>query len=668
MRHQKSKPSHQSKSSNRFLKKIQRRSPASHVQRSRDVVDGIIQLKGSIGFVLSERPGVPDVLVKGLSLKLVMDGDRVRVKARPVSGSHQRHGEIIQVLKRARTEVVGRYETREGKPYLVPESSGSPLRLNPSQKHDPSEGDLVVAKITEWPTKQKPAQGNIVEILGKPGHPDVDLRALIYKHGLFHTFSQEAESDAQAFGGEVASRALEGRETFFHLPVVTIDGPDAKDFDDAISIESLDNGRHRLGIHIADVSHYVREGEPLDHEAIERGTSVYLAGSVLPMLPHALSSGLCSLRPDVVRLTVSCVMDVDTHGRVVSCRISNSAIRSSRRMTYGEAEEILRGKVNPEIPANIVSAIKEMGKLAGHIRRKRFERGSLDFDFPEPQLVLDKSGWPIDVLRSERMESHKLIEEFMILANESVAEKMQKFPFLYRIHEKPDATKLEKLVESLRAVGVTPPYGFKEGKNRAVQTVLRQVKGQPSEPMVHSMVLRSMNQAKYSMKNMGHYGLASRCYTHFTSPIRRYPDLCVHRILKDHLAGQLKGNRLKEYERKLVKIASRSSERERVAVTAEREFVNLKCVQLMKSRVGEVFQGVISSVMSFGFFVQLQEVFVEGLVPVRTLSDDYYIYDEVRKNLHGRRTKRIYRIGDEVRVRLCSANVEKRQIDLDLVK
>jgi ribonuclease R len=414
------------------------------------------------------------------------------------------------------------------------------------------------------------------------------------------------------------------------------------------------------------VSHYVREGRPLDEEARRRSTSVYLSGAVVPMLPFPLSDNLCSLRPHVPRLTLTCLMDLDEQGRVVHHELHESVIRSARRFTYEEIETLLQGQAAIDVSGPVRGAVLEMGRLARTLRERRAARGSLDFDFPEPYIVVDDRGWPVDARRRERGESHRLIEEFMLLANETVAQSMSSAPFLYRVHEKPDPAKMEALEKTLRAVGVVVPTGLHDGKPDALQKVLAMVKGKPVEPVVNMMILRSLKQAVYAPKNAGHFGLASRAYTHFTSPIRRYPDLLVHRLVKERLGGDLNPGRQEVWKARLGAWTADASARERVAVEAEREFLDLKRAQLMTRRVGETFDAVITGVTSFGMFVQPTEVFVEGLVPVAGLADDYYIYDELRSQLRGRRTGQTYRLGQKVRVRLAAANTEKRQLDFAL--
>ncbi|MBI4063958.1 MAG: ribonuclease R [Elusimicrobia bacterium] len=629
-------------------------------------IEGQLVLKGKFGFVLSEKTGVPDIYVQGDTLRLAMGGDRVAVKLSSSSDPSRPEGEIVRVVSRARSSVVGVFRKIRKAFLIEPENGGEPVRILDFKGAHPQEGDLAVVKITQWPTPDSWAGGELLEVLGSGAGPGMELKAILRKFELPDAFPAAVQAQAKSFAEEVPESAWQGRETFFHIPVFTIDGADAKDFDDAVSLEDLADGGWRLGVHIADVAQYVSEGSDLDIEAYRRGTSIYFVDKVVPMLPTPLSDNLCSLRPDVARLTLSCVMDINPQGRVVNHRIVESAIRSAKRFTYENVELILKGEDGANAPAPVTDAVKKMGRLARLLREMRFKRGSLDFDFPEAYIVTDAADHPVDVRRRERLESHRLIEEFMLLANETVATEMRKFPFLYRVHERPDAFKMGKLEDMLKALGVAVPPGFHQGRPLVLQSVLESVKGKPIEGAIQMMILRSLKQAVYSSKNEGHYGLASACYTHFTSPIRRYPDLIVHRIIKERLRQHLSAQRQEYWKTALADIGLLSSQRERTAVDAEREYMDLKKVQVMEKHLGESFDGVVSSVTSFGLFVELNDIFVEGLVHVSNLRDDYYVYDEARSTLRGRRTGRLLSMGQRVRVRLAAANTVKRQLDFEL--
>lgn len=628
-------------------------------------VDGILQLKGRVGFILSEDPKWSDVLVEDASLRLAMDGDRVR--ATIVSGREatRRYGHITEVLNRAKDTIVGTFQLLNGFPVLTFENDAPPLRLSGVGTPAPRPDEVAVAKITRWPTLEQPAQGELVEVLGDRDLPGVDLLILRRKYNLPDAFPPTVEAEAAHWGQEVPETAYAERETFFDRRVFTIDGADAKDFDDAVSLEKRPGGGWRLGVHIADVSHYVQEGSALDQEALARGTSVYLKSAVIPMLPFALSDHLCSLVPGQVRLTLSCIMDIDNDGRITNRRLCESAIRSNVRFTYDTVERILKGEPMADVPADIQDDVREMGRLALLLRKHRFARGSLDFDFPEPEVRFDAHGRPVSIQTKSRLESHKLVEDFMLAANESVAQLMSAGPFIYRIHETPDPAKLEKLTLTLRAVGVAVPKKIGEGDPASVQQILNACQGKPAERLVEMLTLRSLKQAVYSAVNRGHFGLASKCYTHFTSPIRRYPDLLVHRLVRAMLRHEKPKLPPKERTDRITEIAVQSSKRERLAVEAEREYFDVLKVRLMRERVGEEFDGTISGVTGFGFFVQLQEQFVEGLVRLANIRDDFFVFDEVRMQLRGRRTGMMFQLGQKVHVKLAAANLAKRQLDLE---
>ena len=638
--------------------------PARPAPRGEPVfVEGALQLKGTFGFVLSEDPKQGDVMVAGPTLKMAMNGDRVRARITSEPGAPRRSGEITHVLVHSRSTVVGTFRRMGNLPVLVPEDEGALVHLKSLGSHVPHVGDIVTAKIESWATEQKAAQGALQEVLGPRDAPGVDLQSLIRKYELPDAFPPDTAAEADAFGSEVPESVWKNRETFFNQRVFTIDGADAKDFDDAVSLEKTAEG-WRLGVHIADVAQYVREGTPLDQEAYRRGTSVYLSGTVLPMLPFPLSDNLCSLRPDCVRLTLSCIMDINRQGQVVHARVLESAIRSARRFTYEEVEKILKGETTPpNVTPEIAADVLEMGALARFLREKRFGRGSLDFDFPEPEVISGLDGRPLDIKKRGRLEAHRLIEDFMLLANESVARHMKSHPFLYRIHETPDPAKLEKLHTALNVLGLKTPRHIDPTHPSVLASVIKASESTPIQAIVHLMVLRSLKQAVYSPVNKGHYGLASACYTHFTSPIRRYPDLIVHRIIKEGLHAQ---GRDGYWKKELPGIATHTSKRERTAVDAEREYLDIQKVRLMESRVGKTFSGVISSVTNFGLFVQLNEFFVEGLVHITNLGKDYFVYDETRMTLRGRNSGQTFEVGQKVTVLLAAANVLKRQLDFQL--
>jgi ribonuclease R len=529
-------------------------------------------------------------------------------------------------------------------------------------------GQKVVAKITEWPEKRRNPSGEIVEILGYPDEPGVDVLSIIKKYELPLDFPEKVKRQVQQIPDEVLREDLVGREDFRHLKTITIDNEDAKDLDDAVSIEKTSDV-YRLGVHIADVSYYVEEKSPLDVEALKRGCSVYLVDRVIPMLPPKLSNGICSLNPRADRLTMSVIIDFDSEANIKGYKITPGVIKTCERMTYTQVNKILEEEDKETIERfdYLVEDLHWMKELAEKLSHKRFARGSLDFELDEAKVILDENGHPVDVVKEERRISSSIIEEYMIAANEVVAEHIfwLKIPLVYRIHENPDEEKINSLKEFLYNFGYTLK-GTQNLKPKSLQQILEQVKGKPEQRLINTMLLRSLRQARYSGVNFGHFGLASLYYTHFTAPIRRYPDLIVHRILRKQLQNDID----QKQEKKLVKIVERvaklSSERERVAEEAERESVDLKIAEYMASRIGETYEAIVSGVTSFGIFVELDNT-IEGLVHVSHMEDDYYHFNEKTMALIGERTGKTFRIGDVVQVKVYNVNIAERHIDFVLV-
>lgn len=622
-------------------------------------VQGVLQLRGRFGFVISEEPGKPDIYVAGPSLHQAMDGDRVQVSLIP---GHRREGKIISVVTRARKTAVGILRKLKDEFYIVPEDDSlAPVRVIDFSGLTMQLGQAGVIRITYWPEGFKRAGGVLIEVLGWPEEDGVDLKMILHKAEFNERFPMEALREAAALSEDIPEHIRKKRKSFFHLPVFTIDGFDSMDFDDAVSIEKLSSGSMRLGVHIADVAEYVVLGSSLDTEAALRATSIYPPGKVVPMLPGALSENICSLLPERERLALSCVMDIDSHGEVKNYEIVESIIKSTKRFTYEEFNMLLAG---PPLNDSLGQAVYTMGILAKKLQGRRFKRGALDFDFPESKVILDNKGKPVNIVKVKRLESHRLIEEFMLLANETVARHLERcnLAALYRIHEKPNKEKLIKLTETLQAFGIPVPHAFIEGSYKALGKVLTSVQGKPYQNLIDRQILRTLSLAVYATVNKGHFGLAADCYTHFTSPIRRYPDLCVHRSLKAHIKGD-SSSAMSVWKKTFPQIALHSSNQERLAQSVEWEYVKLKKVQFMKDKQGGIFKGVISSVVSFGFFVELIEYQVEGLVHVETLEDDYYMFDEARLLLRGRKNKKIFHPGQEVKVLLVCANETKRQLD-----
>lgn len=575
---------------------------------SAGALEGRLENHGTFGFVVLDPGQGEDVYVKGPSLRLAGTGDRVRVRLG--RGGGRREGDIVAVVSRSRSTAVGVLR-RAAAGWVLAPREGEPLAV---ESFSPGavavEGSVAVARVTRWPTETTPGLGVVVEVLGAPDAPRVRVTSALRERELPEAFPPEAEAEAKAFGGAVAREALAGRRTLFHLPVCTIDGADAKDFDDAVSLEPAGAGRWRLGVHIADVSYYVRPGGALDQEAYRRATSVYLPDRVVPMLPHALSSNLCSLMPDVERLTLSTFITLDEQGRVYGTEEAETAIRSARRFTYEEVDEVLKGKAVPNVPEALHAAVMTMGRLQQALSAARIARGALDFDMPEYRVVTDARGVPVDLERRDRLQSHRLIEEFMILANEAVARRLigANRPALHRVHPVPDPQKLAMLSRDLAKLGVKvqPPKDA-----RGLQAILRLAGRHPSGDAITVLCVRSLKQAAYSHEPAPHYGLASKAYCHFTSPIRRYPDLIVHRALRHVLGRGVGAAPAPGY---VATAGPHCSERERLAAEAERHAVNALRAELLAKRAGQVLDAVVTRVEAYGAFVELAGTGGSGLV------------------------------------------------------
>lgn len=626
---------------------------------------------GGYAFLLPDDPEIDDIYISREDMNGAMHGDRVLVRPKIAAKANSKvEGEVIRILQRALKTVVGTVERGKHFSFVVPDDKRIfyDLYVPKDKTIGAKNGQKVVAKITEWPEKRRNPSGEIVEILGYPDEPGVDVLSIIKKYELPLDFPEKVKRQVQQIPDEVLREDLVGREDFRHLKTITIDNEDAKDLDDAVSIEKTSDG-YRLGVHIADVSYYVEEKSPLDVEALKRGCSVYLVDRVIPMLPPKLSNGICSLNPRADRLTMSVIIDFDSEANIKSYKITPGVIKTCERMTYTQVNKILEEEDKETIERfdYLVEDLHWMKELAEKLSHKRFARGSLDFELDEAKVILDENGHPVDVVKEERRISSSIIEEFMIVANEVVAEHIfwLKIPLVYRIHENPDEEKINSLKEFLYNFGYTLK-GTQNLKPKSLQQILEQVKGKPEQRLINTMLLRSLRQARYSGVNFGHFGLASLYYTHFTAPIRRYPDLVVHRILRKQLQNDID----QKQEKKLVKIVERvaklSSERERVAEEAERESVDLKIAEYMASRIGETYEAIVSGVTSFGIFVELDNT-IEGLVHVSHMEDDYYHFNEKTMALIGERTGKTFRIGDVVQVKVYNVNIAERHIDFVLV-
>lgn len=625
------------------------------------------------GFLIPDSEGEKDVFIPSSSMNGAMNGDRVLVQiTREDINGKKREGEVQEVLDRANKKIIGVYEDSRNFGFVVPEDSrlNQDIFISKKDRNGATEGDLVICEVVKWADKRRSPEGIVKEVLGKKGDRGLDILTIIKKYGLPEEFPDKVLNYAENIEEEIPEKEYERRVDLRNLRMVTIDGEDAKDLDDAVSIERLDNGKFRLGVHIADVSHYVKEKNPLDREALKRGTSVYLIDRVIPMLPKKLSNGICSLNPKVDRLALSCFMIIDSKGKVIQHEIEETVIKTSERMTYTDVTKILENNDEELIKRYdyLVDDFKAMEELCNILRTKRMRRGAIDFNFEESKIILNELGKPIDIKPYDRAIANRIIEEFMLVCNETIAEHMYwtNLPFVYRIHEEPDEEKLEKFKEFIYNLGYVVRWG-QETHPRALQDILDKVKGKKEETVVSTLLLRSMMQAKYSPECVGHFGLAAKYYCHFTSPIRRYPDLQIHRIIKEQINGKIDEKRSARLSN-IVEIASKqSSEMERLAQEAEREVDDLKKAEYMQERIGEEFSGIISSVTSFGLFAELPNT-IEGLIHITALDDDYYIYDESHLCLIGERTKKVYRLGDEVKVRCTRVDIDNREIYFDLVE
>lgn len=602
-------------------------------------------------FLLPEDTSLSDVFIPPTELNTAMNGDIVMVRLNSQSSGSRQEGTVIRILERAIQRVVGTYTETRNFGFVIPDDKKitSDIFIPKNGKNGAAEGHKVVVKLTSYPEGRMNAEGEIETILGHKNDPGIDILSVIHKHGLPGEFPADAMEQASSTPDTIDEKDLKDRRDLRDQVIVTIDGADAKDLDDAVTVTKLDDGSYKLGVHIADVSHYVTENSPIDKEALERGTSVYLVDRVIPMIPHRLSNGICSLNPKVDRLTLSCEMTINSQGQVTEHQIFQSVIKTTERMTYSDVNKILvdddeelKQKYEPLVPM-----FKDMERLAEILRDKRMNRGAVDFDFKEAKVLVDDEGAVKDVVIRERSVAEKLIEEFMLVANETVAEHFHwmNVPFIYRIHEEPNAEKLQKFLEFVTTFGYVVKGTAGNIHPRALQSILDAVRDRPEETVISTVMLRSMKQAKYDPQSLGHFGLSTEFYTHFTSPIRRYPDLIVHRLIRTYLInGKVDEATQEKWAERLPDIAEHTSTMERRAVDAERETDDLKKAEYMLDKIGEEFDGMISSVTNFGMFVELPNT-IEGLVHVSFMTDDYYRFDEQHFAMIGERTGNVFRIG-----------------------
>ncbi|MCM3178888.1 ribonuclease R [Cytobacillus horneckiae] len=624
-------------------------------------------------FVIPDEPGMDDIFIPPNETNNAMHGDIVLARVSSESSGQRREGTVVRILERGVQQIVGTYTESKHFGFVIPDDKkfASDIFIPKAASKGAVEGHKVVVKLTTYPEGRKSAEGEVTEILGHKNDPGVDILSIIHKHGLPMEFPSDVLDQAEQTPEQISEKEIEDRRDLRNQTIVTIDGADAKDLDDAVTVTKLENGNYKLGVHIADVTYYVQENSAIDAEAADRATSVYLVDRVIPMIPHRLSNGICSLNPKVDRLTLSCEMEITSEGEVVNHEIFQSVIKTTERMTYSDVNKILEDKDEELIERYkaLVPMFQLMEELAQVLRTKRMHRGAIDFDFKEAKVLVDQDGAPQDVVIRERSVAEKLIEEFMLAANETVAEHFHwmDVPFIYRIHEDPKEDKLRRFFEFITNFGYIVKGTANAIHPRALQEIIEEVQGKPEEMVISTVMLRSMQQAKYDPESLGHFGLSTEFYTHFTSPIRRYPDLIVHRLIRTYLIeGKLDSATQEKWDSILPDIADHSSNMERRAVDAERETDELKKAEYMMDKIGVEYDGIISSVTNFGMFVELPNT-IEGLIHVSYMTDDYYRYEERQLAMIGERTGNVFRIGDEITVRVINVNKDERSIDFEIV-
>lgn len=634
------------------------------------------------GFLNIEDSEEEDIYIHSSDLSGAMNGDRVIVRLKRPAGFDIRtgtkfraEGEVIRILQRKTQQIVGTFENSKHFGFVVPDDKrfGSDIFIAKENFNGARNGMKVLVELTSWPQKNRNAEGKIVQIIGLKDSPGVDILSIIFGHDLPQGFPANVLECAEAIPEKIAALEIEKRRDLRDVLMITIDGDDAKDLDDAVSVQRLDNGNYLLGVHIADVGHYVTEDSMLDKEALERATSVYLIDRVIPMLPQKLSNGVCSLNAGEDRLAMTCFMEIDSKGVVVAHDIFESIIHVDFRMTYKNVTRILveKDEVLCKQYMTLLPMLRKMEVLQNILERKRYRRGAIAFHAPESKVILDKKGHPVRIEWRESGIADKIIEEFMLCANETVAEHYfwMEVPFLYRVHEEPKTEDVMDVNKFLQVLG----YSIKGAGNsihpKAYQSIVEDVAGKPEEQIVNTVLLRSMQHARYDTEALGHFGLSAQYYSHFTSPIRRYPDLAIHRVIKEllHNGNRLDERRVEILNKKMVQYAQQSSQREKIAEEAERDSVDLKKVEFMKPHIGDIFTGKISGVTNFGLFVQLENS-IEGLVHISTLVDDFYQFRPESFSLLGEHSKKVYQLGQELKVRLTRVSMEDRQIDFEVVK
>lgn len=626
---------------------------------------GVIELNKK-GFAFVKVDEDREFYIHESKLKDAYNKDTVLIEKIPSRGLKE-EGRVVRVLERGQTRYVGEVKKGRKDYYVFADDSkfNQPIFVDHAHMHGAMPGHKVVVEIKTYKPQIK---GDIIKIIGHRNDPGVDILSIVHNHDVDIEFPKEVFNQIENISDEIDPSDLKNRVDLRDEVIVTIDGDDAKDLDDAISLKKLDNGNYQLGVHIADVSYYVTEGSPLDKEAIQRGTSIYLVDRVIPMLPHKLSNGICSLNPDVDRYTISCIMEINPDGDVVNHEIIPTVIHSNYRMTYNNVNKILDGDHHLQDQyKDVVPLFFLMQELASILRKQRDQRGAIDFDVNEAKIIVDKDGKPTDVVLRQRGASDKIIEEFMLKANETVAQhfKWMDLPFIYRVHEHPKLKKLQQFQTLVKPLGYNIKGSLEHVYPNELSAIIEASKGTEEHTIISTMLLRCMQKARYDEQCLGHFGLADEFYTHFTSPIRRYPDLLVHRLIRNYLFEQ-KYDQVEHFQKVIPYLAEQSSQREREAIDIEREVMDMKMAEYMSYHIGEEFEGIISSITQFGFFVELENT-IDGLVHITELTDDYYHYDEKSLMLVGERTGKTFKLSDKVKVRCISCNKEERTIDFELV-
>lgn len=624
------------------------------------------------GFVIPDEPDRNDIFIPADSIAGAMNGDKVVVNILKRSQSNKKEeGEIIRILERANEFIVGTFEDNRNFGFLIPDDTkiSHDVFIPKAFTAGAKDGQKVVVKITQWPEPRRNPEGKVVEILGYVGEKGTDILSVIRKFDLPEEFPEKVQYYASSLGETISEDDMKERVDLRDLKTFTIDGADAKDLDDAISIEILENGNYSLGVHIADVSHYVRENSILDKEAYRRGNSVYLLDRVIPMLPKELSNGICSLNPHEDRLALSVIMEINKSGKVVSHKILESVIKSDARLIYDDVSDYIEkeDEIAKEKLKDVIIELEQMKDLATILYEQRQRRGSIDFNFPETVIILDeKTGDPVDIHKADRRVANRMIEEFMLVTNETISEEFfwAEIPFLYRIHEEPNEERIASFSKFIHNFGYN--LKGKEIHPKELQLLTKEIEGKKEEIVISTLLLRSLKKARYSSENDIHFGLAAKYYSHFTAPIRRYPDLVIHRIIKDYLKGKLTLDKQNQLEEVLPDIAKHTSSTEKRAEEAEREVEDLKKTQYMSERIGQTYEGIVSSLTNFGMFVQLENT-IEGLIHFNHMLDDYYHFDEENYYIIGEKSKKKYSLGDTVKVEVIGADVSRRAIDFQLV-